>query len=406
MAEAFLKVSTIPSRASIEDYRIAIRVGVVAIALAILFWRTPLSFTHPQFWGEDIFFYDDALIMGWQSVGRRLAGYLTVAQYLIGVLSSPFDPVIVPAIFCYAAILLTLLVVWLITSPRLDLPLKPLLAIAVVIVRMGGEELGTTCNIQWILPIGAFAMLFMRASRSIFVLCAEAMYLALTAFSGPFSVFLAPMFVWQTWRATSTAERNRMALLTTIAAIAGVVQAICLLDGQPDVPAQPYPWTLWITLPLIKILTTFNVASHHFEGLSGAAIGAFALSMAVALASLRPYRTQKVFMLIFSLLIMFGGLFKFHHDLAGQTGAQRYFYVASVFCALVYLLLDRASRISTMVGVFHRDFRTDPAASDQGQIIYQSRLRMARLGPTRLKRHSIHRSNLASRFLLCVSCRA
>jgi hypothetical protein len=110
MAEAFLKVSTIPSRASIEDHRIAIRVSVVAIALVILFWRTPLSFTHPQFWGEDIFFYDDARTMGWHSVSRRLAGYLTVAQYLIGLLASPFDPVIVPAVFCYAAILLTLLV--------------------------------------------------------------------------------------------------------------------------------------------------------------------------------------------------------------------------------------------------------------------------------------------------------
>jgi hypothetical protein len=39
---------------------------------------------------------------------------------------------------------------------------------------MGSEELGTITNIQWILPFGAFAILFIRPSRSGIVLPKEA----------------------------------------------------------------------------------------------------------------------------------------------------------------------------------------------------------------------------------------
>jgi hypothetical protein len=325
------------------SYSSFVRPAVLLVALAILFWRTPISFTHPQFWGEDIFFYDNALSMGWHCVTMRIAGYLTVAQYLVGLLATPFDPVIAPAIFCYSAILLTLIVVWLVTSPRLDLPLKPLLAIAVVIVPMGREELGTNCNIQWILPIGAFAMLFMRSSRSVFILIGEAVFVALMAFSGPFSIFLAPMFLWQTWKAEQAANRHRFAVLTAIVATAAVIQASNLIGApSPDIHV-PYPWTLWITLPLRSVMTTFSATSRHLEGISGAAIGLFALSAAVVLACRRPYRTQKLFMVLFSLLIMFGGMFKFKYDLASQIGGQRYFYAASVF-ALWFLCCLSFSR--------------------------------------------------------------
>jgi hypothetical protein len=43
-----------------------------------------------------------------------------------------------------------------VTSPRLDILCKPLLAISIVVVLMNYEELGTLTNIQWILPIGDY----------------------------------------------------------------------------------------------------------------------------------------------------------------------------------------------------------------------------------------------------------
>jgi hypothetical protein len=323
---------------------LAVRVVTAFAALTILFWRSPSTFTNPQFWGEDVFFFYDARVMGWACITKRLAGYMSSAQYLVGVLASYFSPSIAPALFNYAAVLLTLLVVWLVTSPRLKMPLKPLLAIAVVIVRMGAEELGTACNIQWILPIGAFAMLFMRASESKLVLAGESIYIGLMAASGPFCIFLAPCFAWQTLVAKNQSERIRFLLLTTILAAVGLIQGLGIIASPMLVPAIPYEWTLWITIPLKQILT-FGIAFRHLQGLTGAIIGAACVVTAAVLACRRPYRTQKIFILLFSLLIAFGGMYKFHNDIASQAGAQRYFYIASVFSLWFICCLSAHARL-------------------------------------------------------------
>jgi hypothetical protein len=327
------------------------RCFVILIALAILFWRTPTSFTNPQFWGEDVYFFYDSRALGWVSILKPLAGYMSAAQYLVGVFASYFDAELGPSIFSLAAITLTLLVVWIVTSPRLDMPLKPLLAIAIVVVPMGREELGTTCNIQWVLPIGAFALLFMRHSKSFFVLAGEVLFTAIMAASGPFSIFMAPLFAWQTFTSTQSAARRRLALLTTIVAGIGLVQGVHILTSMSSVPAVPYSPTLWITIPLKQVMTTFSVASRYLDGMSGAIIGAACLALTAALCAAQPYQRQKTFMLLFSLMIAIGGLYKFHNDIASQATAQRYFYVASVFSLWMICCLSTNPRVSPFLAI-------------------------------------------------------
>ena len=319
------------AKTSVDAGTLAMRLTTVLLALGILFWRTPKTFINPQFWGEDVVFFHGARIDGWTSITHLVAGYLTSIQYLVAVLASYASAVVAPAIYCTAAVFLTLLVVWLVTSPRLDLPSKPLLALAVVVVPMGGEELGQLCNIQWVLPIGAFAMLFMRASNSNAVLAGEVVYIGLMATSGPFSIFLAPMFAWQTFLADTAAERRRLILLTAVVASGGLLQGLEIATHPIAIAPEPYSWTLWVTIPLRRIMTTFSVASRHLEGLSGATVGTICLAVAAVLACIRPYRTQKIFMLLFSLLIVIGGMYKFRDALAGQISGQRYFYAASIF---------------------------------------------------------------------------
>jgi hypothetical protein len=203
---------------------IGMRVAVVLAALAIIYLRTPTTFTNPQFWGEDVELFRSARFDGWSALSNTLAGYLVSAQFLVAVLASYVSPIAAPATYNYAAVFLTLAVVWLITSPRLHLPAKPLLALAVVVVPMGYEELGTITNIQWILPVGAFALLFMDAPRSPAVLFGEAVLLAMTSFSGPFSIFLTPMYVWQLIQAQEPSQRRRLALLTAVAALGALTQ--------------------------------------------------------------------------------------------------------------------------------------------------------------------------------------
>lgn len=313
---------------------LAVRVAVVLTALAIVYLRTPSTFTNPQFWGEDIELFRGARLDGWSALSTTLAGYLVSAQFLIAILASYVSPVAAPAIYNYAAVLLTLVVVWLITSPRLHMPAKPLLAIAVVIVPMGFEELGTLTNIQWILPIGAFVLLFMDAPRSPAVLFGETFLLGLMSFSGPFSIFLAPFYVWQLMEAREKPQRRRLLLLTTIVALGGLTQLLMIFH-HPDTmyqgPAVPYSPTLWITMPFARMLTVFGPMSRLFTGLQGAVVGLLLLAAVIALACRLPFRTQKIFMVLFATAIALGGMYKFRVDLAPQIAATRYFYVGSVF---------------------------------------------------------------------------
>jgi hypothetical protein len=318
------------------------RAAVVLLALAVLIWRMPSVFTHPQFWAEDIYFFYGARFDGWSSIFTPLAGYLCTTQYVVALLLNAFDPIVAPALYCYSAIALTLLVVWMVTSPRLEMPFKPILAIAVVVVPMGLEELGALCNIQWILPIGAFAILFMRAPKSKFVLSAELLYATLAATSGPFSIFLAPLFAWRAMVTSDPAERPRLIALTAIMAAAGITQALLILSHPIDIPAEPYPWTLWITLPLRKVMTSFGIASRYLEGTAGVVIGATLFAVAAIFSYVRPYRTQKICMIIFSLSIMLAGMYKARSALGEQLGAQRHYYVGSVLVLwFVCCLSDR-----------------------------------------------------------------
>jgi hypothetical protein len=347
------------------------RGAIVLTALAILFWRMPTSFTNPQFWAEDLHFFYFSRVDGWSSVFNVAPSYLTAAQFLVGIIASYFDPRFAPAIYNYAAVVLTLLVCWLLTAPRLDMPCKPLLAAAVVIVPMGYEELGTLCNIQWVLPLGAFAMIFMRPSPSRTVLAAEAFFIAVTSLSGPFSIFLAPLFVLKTYTMDKRTKSHRILLLTIIVTTGALIQ-FTISTLNPSLIAvsdEPYPWTLWINLPFAQVMTTFLNASRIFNGFSGAVIGVLCLVSAAVLACLQPYRQHKIFMLLFAIGIAAAGMHKFRDSLATQVTAQRYFYIGAVFSLwFICCIAQRRFHYALAFLVFATEASLLPAVRDTPRI--------------------------------------
>jgi hypothetical protein len=317
-----------------RDWTPLLRVATVVIALAILYLRMPTTFTNPQFWGEDIIFFDESRAHGWSSLTVAVAGWLAGVQFLVACLAQYVSPVHAPAIYNGAAIALTLLVVWMVTSPRLDLSYKPLLALAVVVVPMGYEELGTLTNSQWILPIGAIAMMFMRAAPSPLVLVAEAIFVALTSFSGPFPIFLAPMFLWRFLTAEARPERRRLLIFTLVAFIGAASQVLSLYLNPAilsSIAPVPYPWTLWVNLPFKQWMTTFGPASAVFDDVQGVFLGSALLVLVLVGSSIRPYRTQKLFMMFFAIAIAAAGMYKFRIALGTQLTSQRYFYFGGVF---------------------------------------------------------------------------
>src|SRR5215467_12294961 len=174
-----------------KSNRFAARLLVIFLALAVIFIRMPVVFFHPGFWGEDgPLFFQLSYLEGWASATTETAGYLTLLQWLVGNLSAYAPVSAAPALFNAAAIALTLVVVWLVTSPRLPLPAKPLLALAVVAVPADYELLGGLGNSQWIFPIGAFSILLMNQPENRFISFGEAAFVAMFSLTGPFSLLL------------------------------------------------------------------------------------------------------------------------------------------------------------------------------------------------------------------------
>jgi hypothetical protein len=323
--------STLLREASV---RLFVRTSVILAAIAILYLRSPTTFTHPQFWGEDASFYEGAYTNGWLSIFSPMAGYLVAIQYAVAVIANYFSPFLAPAILNYAAVFLTGTVLWLVTSPRADLPSKPLLALAIVIVPMGYEELGTITNIQWVLPLGAIAILFSQVSRSWAVTLLESAYIAVTAVSGPFSIFLTPIYLCRLVTIPKGKERSRMALLTAILGAGAAVQILVIATNPSPADGMvphTYSWTLWFTLPLWKYSTTFGLDGWKLDGAMGTMVAITLLLAAILLAARGPYRQQKLSMLVFALLIAVAGMHKFRVDLESQWSAQRYFYPGCIF---------------------------------------------------------------------------
>jgi hypothetical protein len=364
-AAGWPKFARVPRRfvAALRSERM-MRAAVVLAALVILYLRAPITFTHPQFWAEDADFFYFSRTGGFGSLTELLAGYLCTAQALVALVANCFNPEFAAAIYCYAAILITLGVVWLISSPRLDLPAKPLLAIAVVAGPPGFEVLGNLANSQWILAIGVFALLFMRPAATRKVIAAEAVLTGITAFTGPFAVYLTPLFVLRTYQAPRGLARNRMAVLAVLCFLGAATQ-ILMIATHPRFAglhaSSPYPWTLWITVPFVCIVKAFGpilgfVPTAPGAGLLDAFGILFFAAAAVVLACLQPYRMQKLFMLFFGFAVAASGMWKNRQilDAIGLMGGARYFYIPDVLalwfvCCLGIGVYSRAL-VLTFVG--------------------------------------------------------
>jgi hypothetical protein len=319
---------------------LSLRLGIMIVGLLVIFLRTPSTFTNPQFWAEDgVVFFGGTYIDGWRSLMAPAAGYLCTWQRLVALAAIPFGPSLAPAIYNYFAVLFALIAVWMVTSPRLDMPLRPLLALAIVVVPRGFEILGTTTNIQWIAPIGAFATLFMRPSRSLLVSAGEAAYLAVTSVTGPFSIFFAPLFMIRaiTERRDAPAYR-RLVLLNVITFTGAFIQLWELWAnrehafGPSNVLYQTYDWRLWLTIPVARMSGTITwPPPTSLTGDTVFSVSLLFVLLACISSTREPYRLQKIFMLYLGSAIAVSGMMKLRSELPLLAMSDRYFYVGNVF---------------------------------------------------------------------------
>lgn len=334
---------------------------VVILALLIIFLRIPYYFLHPLILGEDGVLWLQDYMYGVRSLAFPFVGYLAVSSRVVTLAARAFPIEYFPVVIFWIGIAIDLIVIWMLTSPRLDLPYRPLIALTVVSTAVGSHILGVSMtHIQWIMPLGVFALIFMRPSGRLSILTAEAVFALASALTGPFSVTLAPLVAVQAFLVRKDANAARRMLVLTAAVGIGMLSQLAMIFSDPSRSFQPNlrpPFHWWATSDWAALI---NLSFQHlfmpigewiFTGRLGVVIavviGSVASTLvAVSLVKTDRYRTQKIFMIVFAGSIAVAGIVK--------VGAQeRYFYIASVmmFWVLYCVVAEMRVAISRYVSI-------------------------------------------------------
>lgn len=198
--------------------------AVVAVAGLLLFLRRPDALLRPQFLAEDGMFFVDAYEMGPAALATPYNGYFHLVPRLTARLALALDPRWAPAVYQAVAFGVWLAVLLALFSPRIRLPAKPALALALVLVPHSGEVFLSLTNVQWPLAVGLLLLALADDPAGPRQGAADLAALILCGLTGPFAIFLWPLFL-----ARALARRSRASLLLVVGvSAAAALQAVTL----------------------------------------------------------------------------------------------------------------------------------------------------------------------------------
>lgn len=322
-----------PARAG----RLRAALGWTLAALAVVILRFHDWILRPRLWAEDgnVFFLD-ARQEGLSSVFKPYAGYVHLIPRLVAWMGSYLDPSRIPAFYVGSALVLTLGVVAWILCAQSDLPLRPLLALAVVAVPSTGEVFLCPTNLQWIAALALIAVPLTRAPRGGAAWGREALLVLVVGLTGPFSVVLAPAYLLRAaWTRSLTAAFRFLILL-----IPATVQAVSMVRF----PAVPVPGSPTGPLHLANLLAVgaSRLPLSFLPGRIGALVGpawAEGVGIAVVVAALVAaawpgrQRSERVYLLFVGFSLLGSAVFRCRMDTWAYPGTgigDRYFYLPRV----------------------------------------------------------------------------
>lgn len=206
-------------------------IGVVAALLMLGFLRRPDIFLHAQFWAEDgRVWYAEAHNLGFfQSLILVQDGYFqTLARITAGVAQLvPLGRA--PLVFNSVAFVVNILPAVFIVSPRFRklIPsffVRVLLGLLLILLPNTAEVYGNLTNAQWYLALLGLLIILTDAPLTRIGKIFDYCMLFLVGLSGPFTFFLLPVTLIQSWRDRTV----RAYILTVIIGATSVVQAMAL----------------------------------------------------------------------------------------------------------------------------------------------------------------------------------
>ena len=337
--------------------------AVLALCAVVLGLRRAQAWSHPQFWAEDVIFYQRALTLGGQSFLGTDGGYFHMVLRSVAALSTLFDPVRAPAVFVAAASLITLYVSSRALSPRCPLPRTAgLCALAVVLVPDTHEVLLNLVNLQWVLGAGLVLLLISGDPEGPAGWAHDLLAAAALGLTGPFCIFLLPAFAL---RALGRRSRARLVICAVVLACALIQGYLVYMEPASPFDTTGTPVSADLLLPSIgRRIGGSLMVGAFLAGDTDKVLGSVAglLTLAgIAYLALGPGARRgerRMLGLVFA-VVLAGALYRTRHSLflffVPHTRA-RYFYMPQLIA--IWLLLSwatqrgRAARVCTALALW------------------------------------------------------
>ncbi len=327
--------------------------GWVLVAAALLALRKPWALHTPQFWAEDgsIFLVQNDQF-GLAALAWPYNGYLHFLPRIIAWLASRLTDVAWwPAFYNGCAYAVNVALFARLASPRVDLPAKPGLMLAFVLVVGTGEVLINVTNLQWVAAFFLLLHLFTRPPATTAQRVGDLAILAAVGLNGPFALVFAPLHAWRAWRSRHPDDWLAFAIVGACALAQGllVVNAGVTLYAE-NVPFRPLMFSSVLGSRLVT-WTFLGPAAVPAVPPWAHAVGGGALIAAVLVWALRadPRRPVRALLVAAFCLVTAACTFRVRADtweFDTLEHGDRYFYLSRVLLAwLVVLEWDAAPRV-------------------------------------------------------------
>jgi hypothetical protein len=320
-----------------------------AVLLAL---RKPWALHTPQFWAEDgaIFMVQDGQ-MGLRAWIEPYNGYLHFLPRLIAwIASHTADVAWWPAIYNGFAYAINVALFVRLASRRVELPAKPGLMLAFVLVVGTGEVLINMTNLQWVAAFFLVLQLFVARPTTVAQRLGDLAILLCVGLNGPFALVLTPLFAWRAWQGR---QRDEFFALGVIGACALLQGGLLLRTGLSlNAVAEPFRPLMFFSILGSRLVTwTFfgpaAVRSGAFWVHAVFGVGAIValLSWSLRADPRRPVRA--VIVAVFCLMTA-ACAYRVRADTwqdDNLVNGDRYFYISRVLLAwLLVLEWDAAPR--------------------------------------------------------------
>lgn len=291
---------------------------------------------NPQFWAEDgTLFFLEQYKYGVSAFFRDYAGYLHLVPRVIALFAERFFPYsLIPTVYNYSSLLITLLVVLSVFSARFKLNNKSLAALAIVLVPHYKNEIFLNItNLQWLLAVVLIVVL-LKSNPAVEYGNISLQYISDLAIiftcglTGPFIVFLAPFFCYKYFQ---TRTKYNFVVTVAVVLISGI-QLYILSSGTSESTGLNFSWEIYSQVIGHKFWGSFWLGhklaydlNHYF--LSCTCIIAMSLMLWIA------YRQKNVFAFFFisiSCIFVLAAFYRFIGNpeiLVVPSNGPRYFYI-------------------------------------------------------------------------------